>query len=567
MKLQCRGYVHTVIGNSKPFAIAYCYNAKNIVFQQKKTDLINMITKTNFGAMIFFLAFHFLTIPALMSKKNSLKMLQLEELTIAQLQQGYANKSFTIKDVVKAYFERINKIDDSGPQINSIIITNPDAIKIAEALDRKLQSGEKLSPLFGVPVLLKDNIDTHDRMPNTAGSRALMHSFPLADSYVAKRLREAGAIILGKTNLSEWANFRGHLSTSGWSGVGGQTKNPYELSRNPCGSSSGSAVAVSASLCMIAIGTETNGSIVCPSHSNGIVGIKPTVGLISRSGVIPISYTQDTPGPMARTLTDAVIGLGVLTGIDNADAKTIESNGKFVSDYTPFLKKGSLKGKRIGLYKAPYGINYKVDTLMNEAVDYIKSQGAEVIEIEKIEEQEVENLSFEIMLMEYKDGLNKYFQSLGKNAVIKNLEDLIAFNKNDSIELAYFNQLYLEMALTKPSIDSEIYKETLAKMMEGSRKNGIDKVMEENKLDAIMAPTGTPAWKTDLINGDSFHFGTSSPTAHAGYPNISLPMGLIDGMPVGISFFGKAWSEPILIEIAYSYEQGTKHRKAPTYRE
>jgi amidase len=501
------------------------------------------------------------------AQKNGSQKFDPVEITIEQLQKGYINQQFTVKEVVTTYLERIAKIDRNGPKLNSIITVNPDAIKIAEELDRQLKLGVKPGPMFGVPIFLKDNIDTNDRMPTTAGSRALKNSFPLKDSYVSKRLREAGAIILGKTNLSEWANFRGELSTSGWSGLGGQTKNPYELSRNPCGSSSGSAVAVSANLCMVAIGTETNGSIVCPSHSNGIVGIKPTVGLISRSGIIPISFTQDTPGPMARTLTDAVVCLGLLTGIDMADSLTFSKKNKLQKDYTAYLKSDGLKGKKIGLYKVPYGINYKVDTLMNQAVAFIRSQGAEVIEIEKIAEPGVEELSFEIMLIEYKDGLNKYFKSLGKNAPVKSLEELIHFNNQDAVELRHFNQKYLEMAQSKPGVDSEIYKETLIKMLKSSRDNGMDKVMDAHNLDAIIAPTGTPAWKTDLINGDSFQFGTSSPAAHAGYPNICIPMGFVDGMPVGISFFGRAWSEATLIEIAFSYEQGTKHRKAPKFKD
>ena len=487
------------------------------------------------------------------------------EQDITQIQMGYKDGTHTIKEVVQAYLDRIEEIDKSGPTLNSIIQVNPDAIQVAEELDIEMSEGKIRGPLHGIPVVLKDNIDTHDKMATTAGSRALMNSYPLKDSYVAKQLKDAGAIIIGKANLSEWANFRGQLSTSGWSGVGGQTKNPYVLSRNPCGSSSGSAVAVSANLTMLAIGTETDGSIVCPSHSNGIVGIKPTVGLVSRSGVIPISFTQDTPGPMARTVRDAAIFLGALVGVDSADEKTLASQGKFYRDYTQFLKEDGLKGKRIGLYKGPLGINYKVDTLVYQAVDFLKSQGAEIIEIDEISSGNVGDYSFEIMLYEYKDGLNKYFQSLGPDAPIKSVEELIAFNQSDSIELKYFNQRYLDMAQEKGDLTSEEYQEALAKMMKGSREEGIDRVMNEHDLDAIIAPTGSPAWKTDLINGDSFQLGSSSPAAQAGYPNITVPMGYIDELPVGISFFGRAWSEPILLEIAYAYEIGTKHRKTPKF--
>ncbi|MDY7395382.1 amidase [Aureibaculum sp. 2210JD6-5] len=492
---------------------------------------------------------------------------QFEEITIAELQEGYNNEEFTIAEVIQSYIKQIENIDKNGPQLNSIIQINPDALSIAEQLDKELQENKSRGPLHGIPVILKDNIDTHDNMFTTAGSRALQESKPLRDSYVAKKLREAGVVILGKANLSEWANFRGEMSSSGWSGIGGQTKNPYVLDRNPCGSSSGSGVAVSANLTVLAIGTETNGSIVCPSNNNGIVGIKPTVGLISRSGIIPISFTQDTAGPMARTLTDAVICLGALIGVDNKDSKTLASKEYIKRDYTEFLKEDGLKGKKIGIYTAPLGRNYKVDTIFQEAVDFIKNQGAEVVEIDKISDNNVGGLSFQVMLYEYKNGLNEYFKSLGKDAKIKNLEELIAFNKKDSIEMEFYNQRYLEMALEKEGLDSDGYKETLEKMLKGARENGIDKVMDEHNLDAIISPTGGPAWKTDHINGDSFGLGSSSPAARAGYPNITVPMGFVDTLPVGISFFGRAWSEPTLIEIAYAYEQGTKHRKAPEFLE
>ena len=487
------------------------------------------------------------------------------EQDIAEIQQGYKDGTYTIKELVEAYLKRIEEIDKSGPMLNSIIQINPEAIQNAEQLDLEMVQGNIRGPLHGIPILLKDNIDTHDKMATTAGSRALMNSYPLKDSYIANQLKEAGAIIIGKANLSEWANFRGQLSSSGWSGVGGQTKNPYILSRNPCGSSSGSAVAVSANLTMLAIGTETNGSIVCPSNNNGIVGIKPTVGLISRTGVIPISFTQDTPGPMARTVRDAAICLGVLVGIDSADEKTLASQGKFYKDYTRFLKDDGLRNKRIGLYQIPLGRNFKVDTLMYQAVAFMKSQGAEIIDINEIASGDVGNYSFEVMLYEYKDGLNKYFQSLGPDASIKSIEELIQFNRSDSIELKFFNQRYLEMAQEKGNLTDEAYQEALANMLKGSREEGIDRVMNLHNLDAIIAPTGSPAWKTDLINGDSFQLGSSSPAARAGYPNITVPMGYVDELPIGISFFGRAWSEPILLEIAYAYENGTIHRKAPKF--
>lgn len=491
--------------------------------------------------------------------------LNLEEITIAQLQAGYKAGTFTITDVVKAYLDRIEAIDKNGPQLNSIIVVNPDALLIAAELDKELAAGKNRGPLHGIPVIIKDNINTSDKMATTAGAIALKNSFPKTDSWVAKKLREAGAIIIAKSNLSEWANFRASFSSSGWSGIGGQTKNPYVLDRNPCGSSSGSGAAVSANLCALAIGTETDGSIVCPSNNNGIVGIKPTVGLISRSGIIPISFSQDTPGPMCRTVEDAAICLGALTGIDSTDSKTFDSEGKFLNDYTRFLKKDGLKGKRIGLLKESMGFHYKVDSLMSQTVNFLKSQGAEVIELDFSLPSEVEKSSLNVLFFEFKDGLNKYFASLGNTAKVKSLADLIAFNKSDSIELRYFDQKILETAEEKGSLESPEYKAALATMLKGTRKEGIDKLMDEHQLDALMLPTGSPAWKTDLVDGDHFMGGNSSFAAIAGYPNITVPMGFIDELPVGVSFFGRAWSETVLLEIAYEFEQGTKVRKAPKF--
>jgi len=498
---------------------------------------------------------------------NKISDFNYNELTISEIHQALKNGDYTIPELTQAYIDRINEIDKDGIELNSIILINPDALEIAKELDKEYKEGKIRGPLHGIPVVLKDNIDTFDKMPTTAGSRALKNSFPLQDSYLAKKLRDAGAIILAKANLSEWANFRGELSSSGWSGINGQTKNPYVLSRNPCGSSSGSGVAVSANLTMLAIGTETNGSIVCPSNNNGIVGIKPTVGLVSRTGVVPISFTQDTPGPMSRTVEDAVICLGALVGIDSEDSKTLESEGKFFTDYTQFLIEDGLEGKRIGLFTQALGSHYKVDKLMNETIEFLKSKGVEIIEVDEISKPEVDMYSFEIMLYEYKDGLNNYFKSLGPDAPIKTLDELIEFNKKDSIELMHYNQEYLLMANEKGDLSSKDYKETLSKLMKGARKEGIDRVMDKNNLDAIIAPTGSPAWKTDLVNGDHYMMGSSSPAAQSGYPNITVPMGNIDGLPVGVSFFGRAWSEPILIEIAYAYEQATKHRIVPHFKE
>lgn len=529
--------------------------------------LLKIYNKSLRSGIIAILIFLIIGCNSQTDKGQPMLKIQLSEIDISQIQNDYQAQKYTVRNLVQTYLDQIESIDRSGPTLNAVIQINPDALQIADVLDAELKAGKSRGPLHGIPILLKDNIDTHDKMPTTAGSRALVNSYPLQDSFVASQLRAAGAVILGKTNLSEWANFRGELSSSGWSGVGGQTHNPYRLSRNPCGSSSGSGVAVSANLTVLAIGTETNGSIVCPSTSNGIVGVKPTVGLVSRSGIIPISYTQDTAGPMARTVQDAAICLGALVGIDKSDDKTLESKGKFYSDYTQFLKTDGLKGKRIGHFTGPRGANYKVDALMDETLAYLKSQGVEIIEIDQITESKVGTASFNIMLFEYKDGLNKYFKSLGPEAVIKNLEALIEFNNSDDVEMTFYNQKYLEMAQEKDDLNSTEYKESLATMLSGARDEGIDRVMDEHKLDAIMAPTGSPAWETDHINGDSFQLGSSSPAARSGYPNISVPMGFVDELPVGVSIFGRAWSEPILLEIAYAYEQGTKHRRPPKFIE
>ncbi len=496
---------------------------------------------------------------------DSTTIINLEEISISDLQDGYKQGKYTITAVVQNYLNRINEIDKDGAALHSVIEVNPDAVAIAEELDKELKAGKNRGPLHGIPILLKDNIDTHDKMHTTAGAIVLKNSIPLQDSWVAKKLREAGAVILGKTNLSEWAHFRAQLATSGWSGLGGQTKNPYVLDRNPCGSSSGSGVAVAANLCALAIGTETDGSIVCPSNNNGIVGLKPTVGLISRAGIIPISFTQDTPGPMGRSVKDVAISLGALTGIDPADSKTTASQGNTHTDYTAFLKTDGLKGKRIGFLKNSIGFHPKVDVLINKAIEDLKSQGAEVIEIQFPLDGSTYNASFQVLLYEFKDGLNNYFTGLGTTAPVKSLKELIEFNKKDSVELKYFNQNFLEMAEAKGDLGSAEYKKSLTAMLKATRENGIDKLLKDHQLDAFMAPTGGPAWKTDIINGDLFLGSSSSYAAISGYPSISVPMGFIEELPVGISFFGKAWSEPQLLEIAYSYEQKTKHRKAPKY--
>lgn len=489
----------------------------------------------------------------------------LEEMTINELHYGYLEGKYSVSEVVSGYLERISAIDKNGPSLNSVIMINPDAMRIAEELDRELEEGRTRGPLHGIPVIIKDNIDTGDRMPTTAGSNALKDSYAAKDSYIVMKLREAGAVIVAKANLSEWANFRAMTSSSGWSAVGGQTRNPYVLDRNPCGSSSGSGVAVSANLCMVAIGTETDGSIVCPSNNNGIVGIKPTVGLLSRSGIIPISFTQDTPGPMARTVEDAVVSLGTMTGVDTNDIKTLASEGKYYTDYTPFLKTDGLRGKRIGVLKNSGGFSDKVDTLLSKAVSEMKSLGAFVMEVQDPPRREYGDAEYQVLLYEFRYGLNKYLANLGDDSPVKNLKDLINFNIHDSVELRYFDQKIFTEAEEKGDLNSVEYLDALEKMQAATRKEGIDKLLKSNNLDALVAPTGSPAWKTDLILGDHYIGGNSSLPAAAGYPNITVPMGFVDDLPVGISFFGTAWSEPVLIEIAYSYEQSTKHRRKPAY--
>lgn len=487
------------------------------------------------------------------------------EYDIEKLQKGYQNKEYNISEVVKSYLERIDKIDKNGPKLNSIITINPDALKIADSLDQ-VPTALRKGLLFGVPVLLKDNIDTKDKMPNTAGSIALKDSFPLQDAFLVQKLRKAGAVIIGKTNLSEWANFRGMMSVSGWSGLGGLTKNPYDLTRNTCGSSAGSGAAISANLGILAIGTETNGSIICPSSVNGIVGLKPTVGLISRSGIIPISYSQDTAGPMTRTVKDAAIALGTMVGLDKQDDKTTYSKNKFSTDYTSFLTTDGLKGKRIGYSPKSTG-NVKVDALFQENLKFLEKEGAILINInEETVRGEIQQKSFELMVLEYKDGLNHYFKSLGTNAKIKSVEELIEFNKNHPEEMKYFKQEFLEMTEATKGMKDKNYPLLVKQIQAGSRKNGIDAVMKKHQLDAIVAASTSPAWKTDMVNGDHYIFEGSGEAAIAGYPSITVPMGTIQDLPVGILFYAEAWSEGKLINMAYTFEQKNPQRIVPQFK-
>ena len=490
---------------------------------------------------------------------------ELNEVSISELQQKIKGNQYNAQELVKTYLERIDQIDKKGPAINSIIEVNPDAMDIARKLDEELKAGKSRGPLHGVPVVIKDNIDTADKMKTSAGSLALANSVAPKDSFVAQKLREAGAIIIAKTNLSEWANIRSSHSTSGWSGRGGLTKNPYALDRNACGSSSGTGAAIAANLAIAGIGTETDGSIVCPSTHNSLVGIKPTVGLISRSGIIPISHSQDTAGPMTRNVTDAAILLGALTGIDPRDTATNASQGKSYTDYTKFLDAKGLNGMRIGVARNFFGINERTDKLITDAIDVMKKNGAVIIDPADIAHTNEYDES-EILLYELKADLNAYLATLGPGAAVKTLKDIIDFNEqNRDTELKHFGQDLFMKAQEKGPLTDKAYLDALAKNQRLSRAEGIDAIMDKEKLDAMIAPSGGTAWLTDLINGDHFSGGYSSPSAVAGYPHITVPAGYIHGLPIGLSIFGRAWSEPVLIKIAYAYEQATQHRRRPEF--
>ncbi len=496
-----------------------------------------------------------------------IKPFELDEITIAGLQEGMNSGRFTAHALVERYSGRIEEIDKSGPAINSIIEMNPDAPAIADALDKELKEKGPRGPLHGIPVLIKDNIDTADKMMTTAGSLALLGSHPQQDSFVAQKLRSAGAVILGKTNLSEWANIRSSHSTSGWSGLGGLTKNPYALDRNPCGSSSGTGAAVSANLCAVGIGTETDGSIVCPSSANGLAGIKPTVGLVSRSGIVPISHSQDGAGPMCRTVRDAAILLGALTGVDPADSATVANSGKSYNDYAQFCNPNGLKGARIGVARKYFGFNDAVDALMEQSLDTMKQQGATLIDPADIETfGKFDDTELLIFMYELKADLNAYLARLGPIAPVKTLKDVIDFNdRNRQKEMPHFGQDLFLKSEAKGPLTEKAYLDALEKNHQLARTEGIDATMDKYHLDAMVAPTGGPAWLTDLINGDHVAGGSSNAAAVAGYPNINVTAGFISGLPVGISFFGRAWSEPTLIRLAYAFEQATKARQVPRF--
>jgi len=491
---------------------------------------------------------------------------EFEEVTISDLQSRMKSGELSARSLTQTYLERIDEVDKRGPTLNSVIEVNPGALAIAAALDKERQSKGPRGPMHGIPVLIKDNIETADRMQTTAGSLALVGSRPAQDSGVARKLRDAGAVVLGKTNLSEWANIRSSHSTSGWSARGGLTRNPYALDRNACGSSSGSGAATSANLCSVAVGSETDGSIVCPSSANGIVGIKPTLGLISRAGIIPIAHSQDTAGPMARTVRDAAILLGALAGTDPRDRDTAEADGKIQKDYTQFLDPNGLRGAHIGVARKYFGFNDAVDELMNHLVDEMKSAGAIVTDPADLESHgKFDDTELLVLMYELKADLNAYLASR-PDAQVRSLADVIAFNeKNKDKEMPYFAQdLFLKAQEKGPLTDKE-YVAALAANHSLSREHGIDGVMDKFHLDAIVAPTGGPAWIIDLANADHAVGGSSNAAAVAGYPNINVPAGFIFGLPVGISFFGRVWSEPVLLKIAYGFEQSVKARKPPKF--
>ncbi|MGH9676420.1 MAG: amidase, partial [Candidatus Acidiferrum sp.] len=492
---------------------------------------------------------------------------ELLELGITDLQEGMSSAKWTARSLAEMYLARIAELDRGGPGVNSIIERNPDALSIADALDKERKATGPRGPLHGIPVLIKDNIDTADRMATTAGSLALVGAKPPADAFLVKRLRAAGVILLGKTNLSEWANIRSGYSTSGWSGRGGRTKNPYVLDRNPSGSSSGSAVAVSTNLCAVAVGTETDGSIISPSSINGIVGLKPTVGLVSRTGVIPISHTQDSAGPMCRSVRDAAILLGGLTGSDEEDKATAESKGKTVPDYTKFLDKDGLRGARIGVARNYFGFHDGVDSVIIAALEVLKNLGAVLVDPAEVPNadklSEPENI---VLMYELKHDLNAYLARLGPDPPVHSLKEVIAFNdKNREREMPYFGQDRFLKAEAKGPLTTKEYVEALAKCRQLSRADGIDAVMEKHKLDALVAPSDGPAWLTDLIDGDHSLGNSTTAAAVAGYPSITVPAGFVSGSPIGISFFGRAWSEPTLLKLAYSFEQASKRRQRPNF--
>ncbi len=496
--------------------------------------------------------------------------INLEEASLAELQAAMAAGNLDAETLLQMYLARIQTIDRSGPTLRSVQEINPDAVAIARSLDEERKAGRVRGPLHGIPILLKDNIATADKMETTAGALALVGARPREDSTIAHRLRQAGAVILGKASMSEWAYFKSTPGSSGWSARSGQARNPYVLNRTPCGSSSGSAIAVAASLVTVSIGTETDGSIVCPAGVNGVVGIKPTVGLTSRAGVIPISATQDTVGPFGRTVADAAAVLGALVGVDARDPATQASSGKWQADYVKYLDLNGLRGARIGVPRDGYfGYSPKADAVVNQALDALRSGGAVIVDPVKIpnfDRTALTSAELIVLLYEFKAGVNAYLSSVAPGAQVRTLDDVIQFNKRNPREnLPYFGQELLERAQAKGELTEAEYLEAIEKCRRLAGKEGVDALMDEQQLDALVAPTTTPAWPVDLVNGDQFRGSSAKSAALAGYPLVSVPAGAAMGLPVGITFMGRAWSEPTLIKLAYAFEQATKARRTPQY--
>lgn len=499
----------------------------------------------------------------------SVRPFELEEATIAELQAGMGEGKYTAHGLTERYLARIAATDRTGSlPLLSVIELNPDALAIAQALDKERKEKGARGPLHGIPVLIKDNIATADRMQTTAGSLALVGAVPSRDAFVVERLRAAGAVILGKTNLSEWANFRSTRSASGWSGRGGQCRNPYALDRSPSGSSSGSGAATAANLCVVAVGTETDGSIVSPSAACSLVGLKPTVGLVSRSGIIPISHSQDTAGPMTRTVADAAALLTVLAGIDAADVATAASQGRTGLDYTKFLDADGLKGARIGVARERFfGYHAATDALVEQALEVMKSKGAILVDPASIPNApKLDDPEFEVLLYEFKAGTEAWLASLGDRTKLRTLADLIRFNEeHQDVEMPYFGQELLRQAQARGSLSDAKYLKALASSRKLSREQGIDAVMRKHQLDALVAPTQAPPGLIDLVNGDHWLGSSSTPAAVSGYATLTVPAGYVRGLPVGLSFIGRAWSEPTLLKLAHAYEQATRHRRPPGF--
>ena len=493
----------------------------------------------------------------------------LPEWTIAELQGRMESGELTAHRLAELYLQRIAEIDKEGPYINSVIELNPDALEIAGMLDEERKAGKLRGALHGIPILIKDNIDTADKMQTTSGSLALEGHIAVKDAFVVRQLRKAGAVILGKTNLSEWANFRGKRSVSGWSSRGGLTRNPYALDRSASGSSSGSAAAVAANLCVAAVGTETDGSIISPAQTNGIVGIKPTLGLLSRSGIIPIAHSQDTAGPLARTVADAAILLGAMTGADGQDAATRLSKKRSFSNYGRFLDRDGLQGARIGVVRNMAGTDPRVLKIFEHCMEVMKHLGAVLVDPANIlNYDKFDKTEREVLYYEFKADLNKYLKSVNGSVQVHSIEDIIRFNEENSHKvMPYFGQEHLLAAQERKSLREKKYRDALAKNLRLSRKEGIDAAMRKHKVDALVVPSGGPAWLIDLVNGDSINWDmeSTSPPAVAGYPHITVPAGYIFGLPVGLSFIAQAWREPELIKFAYAFEQATQVRRQPRF--